>query len=284
MEDDTRGRYRRSRAGRSASRRVSAVVAALALAAGVLLLLPGTVTPTATVEPTTLTGPEPNPGRSELGSRSLGRPAAGEHGLPNPAPTQVADATLTSPLVNGRRQPEPIEPPTSASGRYVVVPGNSSAPSDDAGRVVRYLVEVEAGLPFDPDEFAETVHRILNDARGWANDGTRFKRVDEGSVAFRVSLSSPDLTDAECHPLRTRGQVSCWNGQRAVINALRWGSGADTYGADLLGYREYLINHEVGHALGHGHVNCPDEGEPAPVMVQQTKSLEGCVANPWPFP
>jgi hypothetical protein len=69
-----------------------------------------------------------------------------------------------------------------------------------------------------------------------------------------------------------------------VINAVRWGIGAKTYGRDLLSYREYLINHEVGHGLGRGHVRCPRPGWRAAVMVQQTKSLEGCRANPWPYP
>ncbi|QFG26738.1 DUF3152 domain-containing protein [Actinomadura sp. WMMB 499] len=178
-----------------------------------------------------------------------------------------------------------MDVPRSAAGAYTVVPGTAEPPAGTGGPVVEYLVEVERGLPFTGGGFAAAVHRVLNDPRGWGHGGKmRFRRVSEGPVRFRVSLSSPALTDRVCAPLITGGELSCREGERSVINALRWAEGDDSYGGDVLSYREYLVNHEVGHALGHGHRSCPGAGERAPVMVQQTKSLYGCRPNPWPHP
>jgi hypothetical protein len=167
------------------------------------------------------------------------------------------------------------------TGRLLVVPGTAPAPSAAPRMTVR--VEVEEGIGADGSAFAAFVMDTLNDPRSWGRGGTRtFARTD-GAADFRVILASPDTSAKLCAPAQTRGTLSCGGGAKAVITMYRWMNGVPDYGTDLTGYRHYVVNHEVGHVLGHAHAYC-DPGHLAPVMVQQTKGLHGCLPNAWPFP
>jgi hypothetical protein len=167
--------------------------------------------------------------------------------------------------------------------------GGDDAPTGDLAVVVasggipegtiRIRIEVEQGLAIDGECFAGEVLDILNDARSW---GVPFAQVDDESYDLRLVLASPTTTDSLCSPLQTGGIYSCRNGGNVVINLMRWTSGTDEYAKDLTTYRRYLINHEVGHFLGRGHLPCPGVGNPAPVMMQQTKGLGQCTPNGWP--
>jgi hypothetical protein len=174
-----------------------------------------------------------------------------------------------------------VPPPVVPTGEFAIHPGAGAVVG--SGPLVRYRLEVETGVPVTPAQFALEVDEALLDSRGWTGvDGIRLQRSDSDDATVTIVLASPATTDRLCRPLRTNGRYSCFNAGRAVINSDRWLHGADTYPGDLDRYRIYVVNHEVGHALGHGHRGCPRPGAPAPVMVQQTKSLSGCVANPWP--
>ncbi|RCV51267.1 DUF3152 domain-containing protein, partial [Marinitenerispora sediminis] len=175
-----------------------------------------------------------------------------------------------------------VEEVATADGELAVVEGES--PVRGSGPLRRYLVEVEEGLPGDAGDFAAAVDEVLGDPRGWVGEGMSVQRVDSGPVDFRVALAAPETVDTMCYPLRTDGEVSCTQGERAIINQNRWVSGVRHFDGDLETYRVYVVNHEVGHALGHGHVDCPGDGKPAPVMQQQTLSLQGCQPNGWPHP
>ncbi|MDO5629444.1 MAG: DUF3152 domain-containing protein [Mobilicoccus sp.] len=199
-----------------------------------------------------------------------------------PTPQEEAEDALMAALAGELTVPE------SAGGRTrpIDLPGTDS---DADGRVWRYSVEVEEGLDDIATGFAHSVRTVLTDERGWEHaDDVHFRHVtpqeqEAGEeVDVRIMFASPDLVDQECLPARTNGRLSCHNVGKVMINAWRWVHGADTYGDDLAAYRTYLINHEVGHAIGYYHVPCPRAGEKAPVMLQQTLRLEGCTAYPYP--
>ncbi len=148
---------------------------------------------------------------------------------------------------------------------------------------VRVQIQVEDGLEIDRECFATEVLNILNDERGWVGvEDASFVAVDDDSYDLRLVLASPATTDSLCYPARTSGEYSCRNRETVVINLMRWQSATDDYTGDMTTYRRYLINHEVGHFLGKGHLSCPAPGEPAPVMMQQTKGLGECLPNGWP--
>jgi len=174
-------------------------------------------------------------------------------------------------------------PAPARSGKRPLLVVRGGDPRTGSGPVMRYLVEVEAGIVIARLEFARRVHAILGHPRSWGGTGrVSFRRVSSGPVDFRVTLASPGRTDRLCAPYLTRGIYSCANGGRAVLNLMRWRQGASAY-RHLERYRRYLVNHEVGHLLSHGHTSCSAIGAPAPVMMQQTKGIAPCRANPWPL-
>ncbi|MFE9837207.1 DUF3152 domain-containing protein [Streptomyces sp. NPDC005551] len=177
-------------------------------------------------------------------------------------------------------------------GKFDAVLGFDKAPGK--GRKYTYRVDVEQGLGLDPELFAQAVQKTLNDDRSWAHGGARtFERISSGKPDFVITLASPGTTAEWCAKSgldTTEDNVSCDSAatERVMINAYRWARGSKTYGDRIHSYRQMLINHEVGHRLGFGHVTCGEDGDLAPVMQQQTKFLDHdgihCKANPWQYP
>lgn len=209
---------------------------------------------------------------------------------PSSAPSGEHSAASGGPSASPSPTPaQPSEVPSVGTGtvHLVRVPG---AATRAHGRTVHYTVAVEGGIPVAGADFARTVHDILLDPRGWqTRDHVRFVAVSPraakrgAKVDIQVTLASPDTTDKLCAPFNTNGRVSCTTTTGTVVlNLRRWMLGASTWGEDLLGYRRYLVNHEVGHGLGHHHVHCSAPGRRAPVMLQQTLRLEEC--TPWSWP
>lgn len=202
------------------------------------------------------------------------------------SPTTVADPT-SSPEPTAP-SPSPDTPVTplyfSGTGTWTYAQPVNHAVVGDAGTLLQYDVAVENGLELDAAEFGAFVNATLADPRSWTAGGAwRFEQVPQGAGAdFTVYLASPEQRAYLCGSQNTT--VSCRNGDNVVINSARWIAGVEHWDGTLETYRQYAVNHEVGHRLGHGHEVCPSEGELSPVMAQQTYQLAGCVGNAWPYP
>ena len=125
---------------------------------------------------------------------------------------------------------------------------------------------------------------VYADPRGWNLGGSlRFERVTTAGD-FTLWLAADDR-------MATFGGAcdrvwSCRNGRHVVINEDRWLGSSDSWlsaGAPLPAYRQMVLNHETGHWLGLGHAFCSGAGAPAPVMGQQSMSLQGCTPSAWPL-
>ncbi|MEW1723374.1 DUF3152 domain-containing protein [Streptomyces sp. NPDC093109] len=220
-------------------------------------------------------------------SRSEGR------ATPEQSPTAPAAAPPAATYATLMTQQFALDPNLTATGEFTAVPGLAKAPGK--GKKIRYRVDIENGLGLDGQLFADAVQKTLNDNRSWAhNGGMTFERISSGQPDFVITLASPGTTGVWCDKSgldTTVDNVSCDSAatDRVMINAYRWAQGAKTFGPKAMhAYRQMLINHEVGHRLGHNHESCRTAGALAPVMQQQTKTLEidgiACRPNPWVYP
>ncbi|CAM5689756.1 hypothetical protein STENM327S_05842 [Streptomyces tendae] len=182
-------------------------------------------------------------------------------------------------------KPDPDSIPSSGPGTFATSGGGGDRVGGSE-RTLTYVVQVEDGIGIPAPDVAAEVERILADGRGWTADGkVGFRRVSGGASDFRVRLATAGTVDDICgqYGLDTGGEVNCNVGQDVMVNLKRWLLATQYYADDVTSYRALIINHEVGHFLGHGHEGCPGAGRPAPVMMQQIKGLHGCRTNVWPY-
>jgi hypothetical protein len=166
------------------------------------------------------------------------------------------------------------------AGELETVPGESQR--SGPGTLFDYVVKVERGIRIERQRFADTVQEILFSDRSWTGTGeVAFERVRH-SPSTKIILAKPNTVDRLCAPLDTNGTYSCSIGERVVLNRRRWVRTVDHWPSSRRNYRRMLVNHEVGHRIGHGHRSCPGSGKKAFVMQQQSISLDGCRANWWP--
>jgi hypothetical protein len=231
----------------------------------------------------------PNPG---IGKAIVGAPT----GKPN------------GPVPGAGQLPEGDAYTAKGAGTWHVVPGSTAQVGYGKQHVFTYMIAVEDGIDMGglggDKPFATMVDRTLANPQSWTHDDQiGFRRIDKGTPDFTISLTSPMTTRSACGyqiPLES----SCFNGElgRVVINLARWVRGATAYEGDISAYRQYQINHEVGHGIGYAqHVPCPKTGDLAPIMMQQSFGVKNrdifvleqadgydndftCRPNAWPYP
>lgn len=195
---------------------------------------------------------------------------------------------------------------------YREAPRSDAHFGHDGERTIRYSVEIENGVNTDAyggdAAFASLVDATLGDPRGWTARGDfEFIRVPaDDDPDTRIRLTSLHTTAQLCGAdLET--ETSCHTGitgeSTVVLNESRWVRGAVPFEGDIGNYRQYLVNHEFGHAIGYAeHQACGGQGKLAPIMMQQTLSMNNaqlheqdpeeiypdddvtCEPNPWPYP
>ena len=203
--------------------------------------------------------------------------------------TQMTAEELTIPFPSDfERWPEPVV--TSANGTNTTNTGDARGHMVNGVKAIYYKPVVWGNVAADFSEFKNKVAETLNDARGWTRAGLKFVEVNSGQD---VDIILSDPAHLEALP-GCSGDLSCttWNNQ-VIINDIRWREGTEASRAGGMNTRDYqhmVVNHEMGHWLGHyAHIEgCTTEngfiGGPAPIMLQQSTGLRGCSSfNAWPL-
>lgn len=137
-------------------------------------------------------------------------------------------------------------------------------------KTIYYTTIVDSGVKYDSKKFGEEVDMYLADPDGWESKGYTFVRVKTHTPkTVKIHLSTPEAT----HKMGCSKGLSCaeMDGYIIRFNSMRWTQGAERTQLPLDEYRQYVVSHEMGHILGHDHTDCPGAGQPAPVMMQQTR-------------
>lgn len=136
------------------------------------------------------------------------------------------------------------------------------------------------------DEFGNAAFRILNDEHGWPRAGAIFDQSTDGNCDFNLVLSQ--ASEMTSFSSSCSVEYSCRVDNNVIVNDDRWNGGTQQWlaaGGNLARYRTMVINHEVGHRLGHidNETTCAGEGQLAPLMQEQSMHLDGCKVNEYPL-
>ncbi len=182
---------------------------------------------------------------------------------------------------------------------------------------LHYCVATRGSVSESLEQFENKIFRTLNSPESWPRAGVTFRfahaasasgsdgasGVNANSGADSSSSAAADsaANSADCDFtlwLSEASQVlsfssycsveySCRVGNAVIINQSRWNEPTSSWlngGGNLENYRTMVLNHEVGHRLGHmdNENVCQAANGPAPLMQEQSISLRGCSIRWWP--
>lgn len=127
---------------------------------------------------------------------------------------------------------------------------------------------------------------ILNDRRSWTSPRHWSETKVRNNADWSVGLESQSYIDS--FPGMKGLSVTFMQEmpRRSLLSYDNWTHVPDALRGiyNVKEYRTYLVNHELGHGLGLPHISSRDAKKSmlAPIMIQQTRGLQGYVANLWP--
>lgn len=226
-----------------------------------------------------------NAADQDSGSKDNGSNGKGNSDKDADAETQT-DGKDDANTSDQQSTPEPL----TDDERAAILSKAEQTATESGNELVTYTYCVASkGEVGDLTEFSDTVFSTLNDPRGWPRAGAVFQEADgtdPNACSMTLTLAAADQMTSfstECSD-----EYSCRVGNDVVINVDRWNNATEGWlnaGGTVSRYRTMVINHEVGHRLGHldNELTCPAVNQPAPLMQQQSMDLLGCVPNEWPL-
>lgn len=116
---------------------------------------------------------------------------------------------------------------------------------------------------------------VINDDRSWGPKWlpTESTAKADWTVSMESNIGPLSLTYMAVQPRHTSFNLKNWTLVPKPLQGLY----------SVKDYRTYVINHELGHVLGHDHASLSEPTLEAPIMIQQTKGLKGFSKNIWPL-
>ena len=230
-------------------------------------------------------------GANDAGSSTQSQAAgdAGDHGSSGSGSGSGKDNTDNKDNTDSSGQQSTPEPLTADERADILAKAEQTASESGNGVITYTYCVASRGEVGDLTEFANMVFSTLNDPRGWPRAGAVFQEADgtdPNACSMTLTLAAADQMTSfstECSD-----EYSCRVGNDVVINVDRWNNATEGWlnaGGTVSRYRTMVINHEVGHRLGHldNELTCSAVNQPAPLMQQQSMDLLGCTPNEWPL-